>query len=168
VAFVAWRTWVASAVVTAAQLNQDVRDNLNAWFPLAATSGVAYTSFTPVLTQSAVVAKTITYSKYTQIGKEVHFQGLLAVTGSGTANNIITVSLPVTAATGTNRPAGGGYVFDGANNVPGLAILNSTTSIDFMETITKAAVFLGQTGASFAVGLTAGMTVGFDVTYEAA
>jgi hypothetical protein len=158
------RTFVAAAVLSAAQLNEN-RDNWNAQFPLGAP---AWTGYTPTLTQSGAVTKTVTYAKYTQIGKTIISTGILACTGAGTANAIVTVSLPVTAATGAQRPIGSGHVWDGGGNIPGICELQSTTTLAFMDSTQKVNALLGQTGTAFAIALASGMLVGWDVHYEAA
>lgn len=58
----------------------------------------AWTSYTPTLTQSGTVTFTETYSEYMVIGKTCIYQCLLAVTGTGTTNNAVTVTLPLTHA----------------------------------------------------------------------
>ncbi len=170
-AFVAWRTWVAGAVATAAQMNQDVRDNLNAWFPLASTSGTAWTSYTPTLTQSATVTKTVSYAKYTQVGKTVTFQVHLVVTGLGTANNAITIGLPPVTAATTQLMIGAGKIFDTSvgPNYPGLTYMSSTTTVQLIDpTAATTGVLLGQSGAVFSAALAVGDTVDVSGIYEAA
>jgi hypothetical protein len=169
-AFVAWRTWVAGAVVTAAQLNQDIRDNLNAWFPLASGSGVAWTAYTPTLTQTGTVTKTVTKARYTQIGKTVIGEVVLAVTGSGTGNSAITVSLPVTAASANNQSCGTGFIFDSSAslNYPAMAYLSSTSVLSLMDSTFPTLVASGQSGAAFSVALASPDSVNVSFFYEAA
>lgn len=161
-------TWVAGAVATAAQMNAGIRDNFNAMFPLGAP---AWTSYTPVLTQSGAVTKTVTYARYTQIGKTVHVEITLAVTGAGSANNAVTVSLPVTAASASSQPIGSGYIVDASAvaNYPGVVTMNATTTATFLDaTQPTGAVRLGQTGSAFSAAFASGDSVGLFATYEAA
>ena len=58
-------TFSAGAVLTAAQLNA-ITNDLKALLPL---DQVAWTTWTPTLTQTGAVTKTVTYAKYTQVGK---------------------------------------------------------------------------------------------------
>ncbi len=164
------RTWVAGAVATAAQFNQEIRDNLNAMFPLGAP---AWTSYTPTLTQSGAVTKTVTYAKYTQIGKTVIFVVKLTCTGAGTGNNKILIGLPVTAVSVTGIAFGSGSVFDtSAGTVsPGFAEMESTTTIGLMDSTQQTAAatsVLGLTGTPFSVALASGDIVGAAGMYEAA
>jgi hypothetical protein len=132
----------------------------------------AWTSFTPVLTQTGVVTKTVTYSKYTQIGKTIIFNFMLAATGAGSANAVVTVSLPVTAASGTSGlPIGSGNIVDASavTNNPGIAVFNSTTTLAFLDaTAATGGVRLGNTGTVFSAALAAADTVAAMVIYEAA
>lgn len=160
-------TWVAGAVLTAAQLNAQLRDNLNAAFPLAVD---AWTAYTPTLTQSATVTKTVTYAKYQRVGRLIVVQGNLAVTGAGTAANAVTVGLPVTAAVGGFMVVGSGYIQDasaGAVNYSGIAVLASTTTMVFANA--QGAATNGLLGVGgFAAALAAGDVVTYAATYESA
>jgi hypothetical protein len=160
-AWVTPRTYTAAAVLTAAQLNE-TRDNLKALLPLDA---LAWTSYTPTLTQLGAVTKTVTYAKYTRLANCVIVRCVLACTGSGTANNLITVSLPVTASQASDIPCGVGYV-KATNWFPGEAITSTTTTIAFIDTSQAVAVGLGQTGSSAGGALASGNTVGFQAAYE--
>jgi hypothetical protein len=60
--------------------------------------GAAWESYTPTLTQSSTVTKTVTYAKYTQINKLCIVNVRLDVTGAGTAANSVVVGLPLTSA----------------------------------------------------------------------
>lgn len=109
-AYTAPRTWVAGDVLTAAQLNQHLRDQLLAAFPLGID---AWTSFTPTLTQSGAVTKTVNYAKYQRIGRTIIAQYDLTMTGAGTTANAVLVGLPVAAAySATNIYIGSGAIID--------------------------------------------------------
>jgi hypothetical protein len=160
------RTWVSGEYPTAAQLNQDIRDNQLAAFPLGI--GGAWTSYTPTLTQLGAVTKTVTYAKYQRVGRLIVAEMLLAVTGTGTAANIVTVSLPVTAAQAGNIAVGSGYIYDvsAALTYKGIVVLNSTTTATMFPTNTTTGGALGAD--TFTAGLAAGDAVTLNVTYEAA
>lgn len=159
------RTWSTGELVTAAHLNQEVRDNLAAAFPLGVDG---WTSFTPTLTQSATVTKTLTYARYQRVGRLIVAQVFLTVTGSGTASNGIIIGLPVTAAL-TTQPleVGTGTVFDVSANqaFKGNAILNSGTGVNIRATGTSTSV---MGAADFTAGLANNDTVSYTVMYEAA
>jgi hypothetical protein len=159
------RTWVAGAVVTAAQLNAHLRDNLAALLPL---DQVAWTSYTPTLTQSASVTKTVNYAKYTQIGKLVVVRFSLSPTGAGSANNKITVSLPVTAASSSNIEVGVGRVVDASvpSTLHCITRMDSTTTVGFVNGSNGNLV--GATGSGIATALASGDEVTGGAIYEAA
>jgi hypothetical protein len=166
------RTWVAGAAITAAQMNAHLRDNLQALVP---TDIMAWTSYTPTFTQSGAVTKTVTYAKYTQIGKTVIFTVKLTATGAGTANNKIVIGLPVTAATSgpSGSPIGTGSVFDTSAGTltPGLTEMESTTTIGLQDAtaqVTAGTSVLGLTGTAFALALASGDVVSMSGAYEAA
>lgn len=159
------RTWVAGEFVDEDMLNEQVRDNLNAAFPLEVG---AWTSYTPSLTQSGAVTKTDTYAKYQRVGRLITAQCFLTVTGSGTANNPVVIGLPVQAASTTgNHPVGTMFIFDnGTAWYHGVCLLASTTTVRGIANADN--VYLGQTGGDFAAALAATDVVGITVTYEAA
>ena len=158
------RTWSAGAVVTAAQMNAHVRDNLTALLPLDI---VAWTGYTPTLTQSGSVTKTVTYAKYQQIGKLVKVHALLAVTGSGTGNNAITVTLPVTAA--TTGLFGGSFVWfnAGSNEWVGCCVIATTTTVTG-RTSGAGGIALGVTWSADNAALANTDSIRIDFEYEAA
>jgi hypothetical protein len=65
------------------------------------TAGGTYTSFSPVITQSGTVTSS-TNGSYTEIGNFVHWYGKVGITASGTANNEISMSIPVNWGSGLN------------------------------------------------------------------
>jgi hypothetical protein len=77
-----------------------------AWVQVS--SAGAWTSWVPVLTQSAAVAKTITYAKYTINGKTCSGNFLLVATAIGLAANIIGISPPIAPALATFYCVGAG------------------------------------------------------------
>lgn len=85
------QTWV-SGDQTASNFNTHIRDNLNAL-------GGQGTVWTPTLTQSGAVTKTVTYARANTVGGWCKGYCRLDVTGSGTGNNAITVTTPTTAIT---------------------------------------------------------------------
>lgn len=159
------RTWIAGEFVDDADLNEQIRDNLLAAFPLAVNG---WTSYTPTLTQSGAVAKTVTYAKYQRVGRIITVQVFLSCTGAGTAANAVVVGLPVTAAHSTLISLGVGAIFDSSAGTvyKGLVIPASTTTIQFRPMNTTTAGVLGAD--TFTLALASGDTVDFTATYEAA
>lgn len=128
----------------------------------------AWTDYTPTLTQSSAVTKTVTRARYQRIGRLVFVEVLLDVTGTGSANNAVTLSLPVTAAFGSAiLPVGHFLVHDfGTAHYSGIAVMASTTTV--AGVCNGDNVFMGQTGADFAAALGSSDDVGMTIFYEAA
>lgn len=131
-------------------------------------TGDAWNTWTPTVTQSGSVTVTVTRATYWRAGRAIHFQASLAVTGSGTGANPILMSLPVTAASSGHPITGGGYIYDATvGNYPGVAYLNSSTTVGLISSTAGAG--LGLLGS---ITLTAGLASGDSVficgTYEAA
>lgn len=149
-------------------------DTYSLWFRGAAAwaqigpLGAVWETWTPTLTQSGAVTKTVTYGRYQRIGRTVIAQCDLAVTGAGTGNNAITVSLPVTSAAAGSRVIGSGHVYDSsaAVNYSQNAVCNTTTTAAIHST--GAGQLLGVTGSAMNAALAAGDAVTFAVTYEGA
>jgi hypothetical protein len=129
--------------------------------------GGAWTSYTPTLTQSAAVTKTVTRGVYARYGRTIHFIVSLAVTGSGTSSNMVTVSLPVTAAA-AGFFVGVGQLYDatGPTVYRGFAYLQSTTTVAIDPSNSTAAGLLGAN--VFTAALASGDAVLVSGTYEAA
>lgn len=158
-------TAAAGSVLTAATWNQ-VRDDLKALLPLDV---LAWTSYTPTLTQSATVTKTVNYAKYQQISKSVTGKFQLTVTGSGTAANAVLIGLPVTASLASvNDQIGTGFIFDASTGgkFRGMAVFNSTTTIKLLTLFSTADGYLGST--DFTAGLAVNDVVTIMFGYEAA
>lgn len=199
-AWTAPSTWVAGAILTAAQLNTQLRDNMLAGGPIYATTAArdaaitspfvgqrafisgtlvntqyngtawvevgpigSWTSYTPTLTQSGAVAKTVGYARYVQMGKIVSVQVILNITGTGTASNAVEVGLPVTAS--STSFIGSAYLLDAnVNNYVGICQLATTT------TVTLYASASGNTpmGITPNFAFANGDQVRVSITYEAA
>lgn len=134
----------------------------SAWVPTAQLG--AWTSYTPTLTQSGAVTKTVTSSSYTKVGRTVTYQFVLTVTGSGTGANAVTVSLPFTAAN-TGTKGGGLTIFDASASTfyTVTARLYDPTHVSGVPY--NSANWIGATG--FTAALAAGDLVEGTVTYEA-
>jgi hypothetical protein len=133
----------------------------------AAQNG-AWTTWTPAITQSGAVSSTVTAAVYGRWGRMIvgHFR--LSVTGTGTAANAVTVSLPVTSArSGVNVGSGNVYDTSVGSNYTGHVSLNSTTTFQFEPQglgVTPSVLGVG----GFTAALAAGDVVAGFFTYEAA
>lgn len=158
------RTWTTSELVTAAMLNQDVRDNLNAAFPLGVG---AWTAWTPALWQGSTVASTNVRSVYQKIGRLVVAQFRITATAAGSAGNKVTVTTPVAVASATgNLPAGSGVIFDtsASTNYGGVWWVDSTTAVALVGDWSGA----GNWGSTPSIALASGDSLAGMLMYEAA
>ena len=129
-----------------------------------AGEGGAWTSFTPVLTQSSAVTKTVSWSRYARFGRLIIWSFGITATGAGSAGNAITLSLPATAAASVNIIIGSGNITDASvDEYNGAWKMASTTAIGLTQS--ASANFVGVT-PSFALANTDSLE-GF-VIYEAA
>lgn len=156
----ATKTFAAGDVLTASDVNTYLSGEGGAW-----------TSWTPAVVQSGSVTATVTRGKYARYGRTIHFSALLSITGTGTAANDITVSLPVTAATtvGSNSVIGVGQLYDASANIVyhGPLIATSTTVVKILAISGAGAPFyLGSGSFTAALANTDSITV--SGTYESA
>lgn len=169
-------------VVPTNGLAQTFRIDVNAWgaqpvlygaqsniactvMPLATAGLSDWMTFTPTLTQSAAVTKTVTSASYTQIGKTVTAEIVLAITGAGTAGQPIKVGLPVPARA-SNAVVGSGSMYDASASFRYVCEVGAATVSE---------LYLGANGNSTDVlgvspslALAAGDGIRINVTYEAA
>lgn len=138
-----------------------------AWSTIGPVHGVL-TTYTPTLTQSGAVTKTVTYASYIRIGRMIIGNIRLDVTGSGSAANAITISTPVTASSST-VVVGSGYFFDASVGAySGSCALLTTSTFGIYATVTGGLNPLGATGAASAVALASGDILNISFSYEAA
>lgn len=137
-------------------------------------TGGAFDTWTPAVVQSGSVTTTTTRAVYWRAGRLVHAVFQLAVTGTGAANNVVTISLPVTAAnSSSNEFIGDGKIRDATGgpggDFYGWLVLNSTTTCKLrLSADSLDGLFAGQTSSSFSAALASGDTVAGRITYEAA
>jgi hypothetical protein len=74
-------------------------------------------TFTPTLTQSGAVTKTVTYANHVALGKLVLWNIYLTLTGSGTVANAVSVGLPVTNRASA-QDVGHGIYYDVSTTTP--------------------------------------------------
>lgn len=128
----------------------------------------AWTSYTPVLTQSSVVTKTVTYAKYEKVGRMVTVNVNLALTGSGTAASAINITIPFTAATSGLIVGSGVWNDNGTGFYPFIAGLATTTTIQCWDATQAATNILAGAGSVTTAAMASGDTIQFCATYESA
>jgi len=149
----------AGQVYTAAAHNIIVNDILE-FAPLV---GV-WSTYVPVLTQLGAVTKTVNYASYIVAGKLVIVSVYLDITGTGTGNNAVTVTLPVTAKAQAGI-TGVFYLLDAnVDNYVGTVVGASTTTVAFY----RANAGNTPVGVSPNFTFANGDSIRFSVTYEAA
>lgn len=134
-----------------------------------AHTGGAWNTYTPVVTQSGVVTINtgLLIARWHRTGRMINFSTYITLSGSGSASNRITVSLPVTAATGAYGVGVGGVVDVSTGNVyAGTSVLNTTTTAVIAWPTASADPYLGVAG--FTAALASGDIVYVSGTYEAA
>ena len=77
--------------------------------------GAAWVDYTPTLTQSATVTKTVVIARYCQFQKTIIGQLVLNATSAGTAGNAVQIGLPIAART-AGAVLGSGYIYDASTN----------------------------------------------------
>lgn len=107
------RTWTTGELVTAAMLNQDIRDNQNAAFPLGVA---AWTTYTPSNTNITVGNGTQTAS-YTRVGRVIVFKYHLVWGSTTSYGGQIEVGLPVAAVGAISQVLGSALLVDAATRV---------------------------------------------------
>lgn len=126
-------------------------------------------SYTPTLTQGGVaVTKTVNYARYTRIGRIIHVNVFLTVTGTGTINTVVEVGLPFTSALSSNTPIGVFYIAD-ASTAPFNWVASAVpAAANVVRGITDGnAQYLGVAGSVFSAALANTDVVGFHAVYEA-
>lgn len=144
-----------------------------AWSTIGPVHG-ALTAWTPTITQSGTVTYTTTVGTYSRVGRRIFFEGMFVITGTGTASNVITLTLPVTAATSnTNVILGGsGYIFDNSATLAyGFTpVIATTTTLKLLHPQGAGGGALGYqgVGGGFSAALAVNDFITLQGFYEAA
>lgn len=135
-----------------------------AWSTIGPVHG-SVSTWTPTLTQSGTVTATVTSARYTRVGRWIMGYTRLDVTGTGTATNAVTVSLPVAAA---STVMGSGWIYDSSatTNYTGAASVNTSTTVAMIQHNSTSG-FMGAVG-NFTAALASGDIVQVSFMYEAA
>ena len=125
------------------------------------------TSWTPTITQSGTVTKTVNYATYQRSGSWVSIVAGMTMTGAGTAANAIIVgNLPIAIANFTSglTPIGTGLIQDiSVAAYQGFCIPVSTTSFATVSVVTTSSI-----GAAPSFALASGDIVTFTIHYQVA
>lgn len=164
-AWTAPATWTAGQVLTAAQLNTQVRDNLVEFAPLF----TSWTTYTPTIGNVTQGNGTLV-AKAAKVGRMVHFYVSFTLgTTSSIAAAAVTVTLPYTAAVVGSGLLWGQMTDTGTQNYPMFPIWASTTSLT-LAAQNAAGTYTVAAGMATSVPFTWGSTDVFNVggIYEAA
>lgn len=141
--------------------------NGTAWTVLGNYEKVDYT---PTITQSVSVAATTNYANWQRVGNYVEGEFLLSPTGTGTANQIVRITLPVAPASSAGQTIGYGYVYNGSGNqripILGIAITGAAQFIDAARISGNEQI--GQNVSNFAEALTSGDSIHMNFRYRVA
>lgn len=133
----------------------------------ASTTAPSYTwtDYTPTLVQSGTVTATVNWAKYADVGNIRFIDVSLSVTGSGTSNNIITVSIP-SSAVSTGAVVGSGYFYDTSDTTyyPLIAETNSSTTVKFVPAAGISTKYHLGAGQPFSSSLASGDLIKFQAT----
>lgn len=135
---------------------------------LDAIDNTAYATWAPTVTQSGGVTVTVSDAKKRKIGKIMHFEAYLIVTGTGTGGNDVVISLPEASAARytVNHVLGVGFIYDASATLRHKGIVGwaTSTSIKLHPTAGSADGYLGS--SIFTAGLAVGDLVSVQGTYE--
>jgi hypothetical protein len=151
----AWPTFTAGAVLTAAQMTE------------LAKHGNVWTSYTPTLTAATTNPTGISYtgSGYIQAGKLVIFRAVISMSATP-GTGAYSIALPVTGKA-TVTVCDGLIIDGGVGNIAMTAILGTTAASLFVDPTTAGGYLRAMTQAvPFAIG--SGDTIIVTGTYEAA
>jgi hypothetical protein len=127
------------------------------------TIGAAWVDYTPTLTQSATVTKTITIARYCQIQKTIFVQLFVTATSAGTLGSSVEIGLPI-AAKYNSAMMGSGFIYDASTNTM-YNVLPYTVSASVVSAFYQTGSNWGQ---SPNLALANTDQIRFNFTYEAA
>lgn len=164
------KTWTAGSVLTAAELNEQIRDNFGAAFVTPTDPTAAWTAFTPTLSGGWALGNSTYVATYMKIGRQVTFSAVITVGSSATKGTTLTAALPVTAASASGlvgircwgEDAGtADFMFDHYDT--------TTTTITFgSHFVSGTTVLLANVTSTAPFTWATGDKIGYGGTYEAA
>ena len=163
------KTWTSGSAVTAAELNQEVRDNLNALRAERVVGGYTEGTWTPAFTvDGSGTPGSEGYGSYTKVGRLVHATGyLVGNRGTAALGSVFISSLPFAAA--ASVPAWAGWVAYGQ----GFLSVTGSLGIAVASGATDVSLYINDNGTSAAMAytnlpLSPDCTIMFAISYEAA
>lgn len=133
---------------------------------ISSVAGI-YIDYTPTLAQNGARTTSAMTARYVQIGKRVHAWGQCTCSNAGTAGNAVTVTLPVTPATGQVFVGVGAVKDTGTSFYNALAVITGSV-IGFFSTVQPVATAENFIGATPSFALASGDIIYWNITYEAA
>jgi hypothetical protein len=125
----------------------------------------AWAPWTPVLAQDSVVAATVNSATYQRVGNMVAMQAQVTVTGTGSANRAVVLTLPAPAV---GIVTGNMVLWDASANTYYTAVLVGVNATSVAGYGPSSTAQIGVIGGGFTAALTTGDTVTVSATYEAA
>lgn len=156
------KTWASGDILTAADMNTYVRDNIGALYGTP-------TNYTPQVDQGATtnISKTINEARYIQAGRICFCWGYLLMTGTGTSANQVTVTLPIATSGHTSVAViGVGLVYD--NSVTTRYVCDVELNAGKMTFSNDASASGNLWGQSPSIALAANDQLRWQVTYVVA
>jgi hypothetical protein len=144
-------TWSAGDILTAADLN----------------AIGTFASYTPVLAQSGTRSATVNHAKFCQINKMCIANVSLTCTTTGSADNAITVTLPVSAANSGDVAFGSGFFYDDSLTDVRLVSVRRDTGTTVIFYVEESANSFGL-GSSPSLALGNNDVISFSIAYETA
>jgi hypothetical protein len=127
--------------------------NGSTWVPVGSL-GAEFT-YVPVLTQSTTPTITVNDASYQKVGRRVTGNVLLSVaSGTGTASNAVTCTVPVAIGTSNGIAMGHGYLYDSSATAyyPFVAYRSGSSTMSFVRAAHEGTTpFLGISGFSAAL-----------------
>lgn len=132
------------------------------WYRIGAAD--PWIGFTPVVTAGVVIGKTITYAKYVRHGNTVTAQVLLTITGVGTPNTAVAVTLPIGNAQAIGSAVGSFMYQDSGTTIySGAAVLPVSPAGTVVGQANAQNAYIGQAPAFTTAN---GDIVSYSITYE--
>lgn len=156
----------AAATIFEAQSGGTTQFSVNAD---GSVGGLAWTAFTPTVTQGGAVTVTVATARYRVLGKLAIVQMTLAVTGTGTINTDVAVNVPAaiqSAATGVIL--GTMMVSDSSAGINYLGAAFAATATAFKSIASGSSNFLGGVGGLFTAALASPDLLWIQLAYETA
>lgn len=140
------------------------------WNSYVSHTGGAWNTWTPVVTQGVGVASITTEAFYFRAGRFISFTAYFGFSGSGTAGQVITMTIPVACGSSQFIPVGMGVLFDSSANTPYgfIARVNTSTTVLLSPTAGVGGFNLGLSGSGFAASLVSPDNIVVSGSYMAA